>query len=431
MTVATTGFRRRVRRIKWWPLLGSGVLACSGDSMTAQSDPVIMTSGDTTVFWGGDYPAVPQGTLVPHLVLGSVDGGEAETFGRVRSATQDELGRLYVLDAQTQRVSVFDSTGAFVTAFGGRGGGPGEFSAADVVVAAPDGAILVGEGSRGAIHRFTSEWRYAESVRLGAPIEPVLHHDTTGGLYVRFTGAVPLRSRGASFWVAAVDSVVDAAGTVRLRLDHTVRDTLPPPPVASLDSYLESGGRSRLYVGHAFSPYAWWSWTRAGEFITGRSDRYALDIRVGAGPDGADATRYRSLRRGLSPRDLPAPVATAIQEHRRLLSREGGGASWVERNPTPERVPFYRRVHIGEAGRIWLRTDFPDSPAPSDLALELKWTPTEAAAYDVWDPSGPFLGSVRGPPQLEITWARADTVVALTRGPSEIGTVTRFVIEWQ
>ena len=59
--------------------------------------------------------------------IGSFDGDEWETFGRVGGLAFDAAGNLYVLDSQAARFVVVGQDGGFQREFGGLGDGPGEF----------------------------------------------------------------------------------------------------------------------------------------------------------------------------------------------------------------------------------------------------------------------------------------------------------------
>ncbi len=60
--------------------------------------------------------------------VGSFDGAEWETFGRIRRVAFDPSGNLHLLDTQAARILVVDRGGGFVRQFGRPGEGPGEFA---------------------------------------------------------------------------------------------------------------------------------------------------------------------------------------------------------------------------------------------------------------------------------------------------------------
>jgi hypothetical protein len=78
-------------------------------------------------------PATPTASgprawrLEENLRIGVVEGDPDYMFSRIAALEIDGAGRIYVLDEQARRLSIYDATGAFVTAFGREGEGPGEF----------------------------------------------------------------------------------------------------------------------------------------------------------------------------------------------------------------------------------------------------------------------------------------------------------------
>ena len=85
--------------------------------------------------------------------VGSLQGGDWDTFGRVTAVAFDGSGNLYVLDTQSAQISVVDLQGNLVRQFGRVGEGPGEFDA-DVLArwASPVLTLTVLHDGRTAVH---------------------------------------------------------------------------------------------------------------------------------------------------------------------------------------------------------------------------------------------------------------------------------------
>lgn len=66
-------------------------------------------------------------------------------FATVTGIAVGPEGNVFVADFYNDRVQVFASDGAFLTAFGGTGDGPGEFNHAIALDTAPDGAVFVAD----------------------------------------------------------------------------------------------------------------------------------------------------------------------------------------------------------------------------------------------------------------------------------------------
>lgn len=87
--------------------------------------------------------AVPTWTLVEQRYIGELDGTSAAVFGDIRDMLVDPAGRVFVLEYHSQQVRVFDSIGAHLFSFGGRGSGPGELRGANGLAWSVDGHIWV------------------------------------------------------------------------------------------------------------------------------------------------------------------------------------------------------------------------------------------------------------------------------------------------
>ena len=95
--------------------------------------------------------------------LGAIDGPEEETLGSVEDFTPMPDGGVAILDSQVQLVHVFDGAGDYRFSFGGRGGGPGEFSYAVTVFVGDDGRFWVTDFRRPALHEFSPDGEFVQS----------------------------------------------------------------------------------------------------------------------------------------------------------------------------------------------------------------------------------------------------------------------------
>lgn len=95
--------------------------------------------------------------------IGSNDEGP-ELFGAVTDAAFDAGGNIYVMDASSQEVRVFDPLGKHLGTLGGRGDGPDELRNATRVAIMPDGRLLIPTPRRIQIFaQHTGEWRLDET----------------------------------------------------------------------------------------------------------------------------------------------------------------------------------------------------------------------------------------------------------------------------
>ena len=100
--------------------------------------------------------------------VGSLHGGDWDTFGSVAAVAFDGAGNLYILDYQASRVSVVDLTGSLVRHIGREGEGPGEFTAGGVwaFTVLADGRAVVFDANQRVYKVFDSGGSFDRMIRL-------------------------------------------------------------------------------------------------------------------------------------------------------------------------------------------------------------------------------------------------------------------------
>lgn len=162
---------------------------------------------------GRVYAAVAEYRMSgpPPLLIRVFDdrGRELASFGRYGLA-EDELlqpvslalggGRLYVLDAETNHVVVFEKNGQFVQRFGGRGSGRGRFEKPVTVACDPSGNVYVLDVGGHEVQRFTKEGQYVSRYafrkdRQSEELRPLdgLGVDAGGAVYIADSQAQKIR----------------------------------------------------------------------------------------------------------------------------------------------------------------------------------------------------------------------------------------------
>jgi hypothetical protein len=102
------------------------------------------------------------------LSIGALESPAEQVFGEITDVAVEENGWLYVLDARSSDVRVFDQRGRLVAKFGRPGRGPGEFANPTSVALGPSGRVYVGDLTR-QVHVFERhgpEFKYVRSLRL-------------------------------------------------------------------------------------------------------------------------------------------------------------------------------------------------------------------------------------------------------------------------
>jgi hypothetical protein len=437
-----------------------GTLRCSMLGIlvaTVLPSSLLGQSPDTTVV---NVPAVDHpkvATLVEELTLGEgplADGYEfsnAFVFaGRNGSVFVVDLADPSGIGNFRSTVRQYDSTGRFIRAIGRPGSGPGEYiGGVGAVTQLPDGRIIL-SCSEGLLVYSASgvpmdKWRArAVYYTLGSPILV----DPKG--FVMSYGAIrglpsgPLKRPTLELFL------------YRFRLNGELVDSISPPET-------EFQGKPDPYqlerVRLPFGPKYLTTWSPLGYFVTSYTTRYAVDLRLPTSAqqsrrDGSQqAYRVRSVRR-----IVPAvPVATAERADWRksvtMFSRSptpGPWADWQWSGPDiPESKPPIRDLTVDGAGRIWvtlsqpaqLHSDvkIPERPATPaegyDLDAKKRWV--EPTVFDVFEPSGRYLGQVRFPQRVghpDVNTAPAapsgDHIWAVLYDADGVPTVKRYRIRW-
>ena len=168
-----------------------------------------------------------------------------------------------------------------------------------------------------------------------------------------------------------------------------------------------------------------------GYFVGGVSDRYRVYLFREEGPILA-VERQRE----------PVPVhpdEKANERERIVANMRNVDPSWSwDGPPIPDTKPAYRAVRVDLEGRIWvwLHTEgepIPeaeiDEPEDPDARPPDRWR--EPMAYDVFQPDGRYLGTMRAPDRTALysrVESRGDRVWAVTRDELDVQYVVRYRI---
>ena len=402
------------------PLATAVLAACNTEHGRPDTDTVEII-GDTTVVhsrsegvWGA------RATLVPEVSIGELDGPEEYLFGNVASIAVDDDRSVYVLDAQAQEVRVFDSAGTHVETLGGRGEGPGELSHGEAIAVHPDGRLLVRDPANMRVQVFgpgpgeTNEWRYNSG-----------NHFTDKSLYTD--------SRGRTYLVAADASDGDARILIVMAPDGTPLHTMPEPtsdyepPVVRAEHTTGSSSNWKA-SGVPFSPYFTWTVHPSGQFLSGLSTEYRVELA--RGDDFLRILRdYDPVAVSNTERDF------ARKEVEQELRRVDPDWTW-DGPPIPDYKPPFLAIHAGRDGRIWVHLPTahnivgnedhdPDDPRSQPVIFRFR------VRYDVFEPDGTYLGAVEPPDEFSGSQPvfDGDHVWAVARDELAIERVVRYRIE--
>lgn len=406
-------------------LLILAVAACGSDaarggdgSWRAQRD----TMGDTVVVrtlegsaWG-DEPA-----LVEELRIGALDGPPEITFGGIASLAVDPAGRIHVVDAQAKTVRVFAPNGAYLRSIGREGQGPGELRRPHGIAFLPDGRLLVRDFDNARINVYTEAGEFLDSWPIPGGFSPShpLQIDTAGHTY---TLVIVDRLESMDWRLGLLH--FDASGTIvdTLRVPDWEYD--PPYLTAIRRADGRQVGFSRYTV--PFTGTETWAFSPLGYFVGGVSTRYAIDLYSRDQPVLRIERTVRPVAVLPEERADRERVVTAAQR------RAEPGWRW-NGPPIPELKPPFRSVRVDDDGRIWvdlyqrgrLRNDAAEIPdVEEDGSARSRWT--QPLVYDIYEPDGRFLGTVRLPDRFDLHVARGDLVWGVIRDEYEVEYVVRY-----
>jgi len=102
--------------------------------------------------------------------IGTMAGEDWEQFGRLRRVGFDGAGRLFVFDAQADRIHVVGPDGEYRHTIGRSGEGPGEFRRPDGLAVMRDGRVVIADLGHRAYHIFGADGEFERMVGM-APEE--------------------------------------------------------------------------------------------------------------------------------------------------------------------------------------------------------------------------------------------------------------------
>lgn len=356
----------------------------------------------------GIWSAGEAWTLEEELRIGSIEGNDAEVFGRITALNVDPAGRIWLIEGQAREVRVFGADGALVRTFGRRGEGPGELQQPGGLLFGPSGDLWIPDiGNR----------RYSRWDTAGTLIEE--HRMDTGAMHFRFSGALTTDGvlydvdvRPVSGGGQTVSPLLAAAGfgggEVLRPVLHTAEGALPADtvPVPALTEPVETFSGQGMFLAVPFSPTMRWLADPRGYMWSGTNDAYRIVRASFAG----DTTLI--IERAYE----PLPVTSAdIEEWMQIgsVTRLLESGVDIDRSRIPSTKPIFNELTVDDAGYLWVRL-ITDSPG---------------TRYDVFDPDGRYLGQVSTPDEVQTRPViRGSLFYAVVTDELDVPYVVRYVV---
>jgi hypothetical protein len=398
--------------------------------------PVNAQRSDTIVRALGAPLHAGVASLVPELSIGVVDGAPEYMFTSISEIAVGRDGTMYVLESTTGKgqLRMYDSAGKYIRTVGGTGDGPGEFRNPGGMALLNDGKLVLYDPNNSRINVYSGAGDYVSSWRVPG-------YNVTFNAYQTLTLA-PSGILSIKFNIGTTRED-RRRGVARLRPDGTVLDTIADPvlPDISLPPVTKRTERSGITLGIPYSRRSTWTWSPLGYFVTGRTDVYALDLRIPRSSDvnakWRDGDPITSLRRTVA----SVPVSRAERNDQeefleaQLRRREGTQVGSVSSIPAVK--PIFTSVLFGTDGRIWLLMSAPsvkftpEARRASDGTVipQLGWR--QPVVFDIIDPAGRYIGRIAVPEGTYIETMRGDYAWGFTRTEDDVPIVKRFRIAWR
>lgn len=323
--------------------------------------------------------------------IGRVEGAGPDVFGSITDLEVDEEGRVFVLDAHANEIQVFDAAGSFLTRFGRRGAGPGEFRNPAGLTRTPGANIMVVDYGNG---------RYVTFDAAGNPISVTPRRFPRE--HFPWRGAVD-DSGNIYEWSSLRDSTVARATLVRRTGETLDTFNLPVEPVPRIE-WEVPGGLTSTDVPFG-ARFLWWIDAYDPSFWFARSDVYRI-VRV-----NLDGDTLLVVEKKFEPIAVTNAERDSVLKNLGRYVRDQGGS--LNPSDIPETKAILSSFQVDPLGNLWVRI-----------------TRANLAA-DVFNPQGRYLGHLTlpvalsefPPPQIE-----ADAVYGVAQNELGVPFVVKLAI---
>ncbi|HEX6316148.1 MAG TPA: 6-bladed beta-propeller, partial [Gemmatimonadaceae bacterium] len=264
-------------------LIFAAVLACTANENSPGGAAGLVTVFDSTgdTVFARVEGQVPVNALRSMTPVMQIRPGADDTtlFAEVGEVEVDRANRIWLFDYQSNRLFLFDSTGALVRRIGRQGQGPGEFASGSGLATLADTGAAVWDPRNARISFFTADGDYRTSwpTPAGFFTSNGLYIDDAGTLYLKRPVTPP---RGGE--------ILGRMGLVRLKDGGAFTDSLVPVDLpVERETYMavSSDGRSRSATSFRYAPNYYWDFHPDGYFVAAHGGRYEIVLeRKGAKP---------------------------------------------------------------------------------------------------------------------------------------------------
>lgn len=292
-----------------------------------------------------DQTPVWRASPEPVVEIGMVEGDPRYELDRVRTAVRLDDGRIVLANEGTHELRFYDRDGAYLSAAGRRGEGPGEFGAMSGLSRFRGDSLLVWDRRLRRFTVWTDDGEFARSVRLG---EQVGYNPNVEGVFD--DGSVLVSE-------FILDPPVEGSkqqysNLYRLSSDGEVMDSLGRYPSQEMMMMELPGGRRRV-LSIAFGPTLDVAVTGGGVFV-------GLERGPEVGFHAPDGTLRRSVRWAAPRREVTGEVIDGYEAEMMRGTEDDEDArrrarAWLDQMIYAPVIPPYDGLEADPAGRLWAR----------------------------------------------------------------------------
>jgi hypothetical protein len=348
------------------------LLGCTGDRATEESPRALIDTVNgiervRNLGSGEDGPRLSWTVDTLGVRIGVVEGEEEYVFGNITGVTVGRDRRIYVADGQALEIRVFSPEGRFQFRFGRAGEGPGEFRSVDGIRVDNRGRVLARDPQLLRLSLFSPTGEFEKSFRLQRPF---IQLTGRGTLWVDGQGRIYDETE------LGLSADRDSIGVISYTEAGQVADTALVHVGAPPQILIRQDGLPRVGIPVPFSAMLQLGVDRAGNIIAGLGGEYRIAVVTAAG----ETTRV--VTRDVEERPLPTWIDDTVQARLQWV-REWAGGGEVDAFELPRHQPHFTRLVVDALGYWWVGREG-DPRVPS-------------GEYDVFAPSGEYLGSVQVP----------------------------------
>lgn len=341
-----------------------------------------------------------------------IGGPEGYDLRDIVDVVRTPAGAIAAADGGAQIIKVFALDGRRLRSLGSRGTGTGQFQAIDWIAAAGDSIVAFDLVAR-RLTMFNSETRVrtASFPNTGPVLTAPLARFDDGTLLVVSGGPT------FPFSGKAAEVQRDSAWLLRYGTNAAVQDTIMRVAWGESFGVVIGEGDGR-FVAPMPRPFA--RRTSAllvdGNIVVGEASRYVISVYDSAG------RLLRSIRRDHAPAPVTQDAIEGFKEARRRAPESRGLQAQVDSAliralgaaPYPSTMPAYERV-LGDAeGNLWV--------------LDYSVRAGQESSWDVFDPRGRWLGTVRTPARFRVEQIGTNWILGVWRDAEDAERVRMYEV---